>query len=511
MTKWFLISSIILLSAFALPSVSLALEEAGSVLANPTVLKETIEKIANVRKALKLSATTSKACETPSSPNCTFSGYCDKLADKAQSFYLYQDEQDHQVPNFQMLSYVQVAEACARKPFPQAAVNDPFVYPEQLASAEKAGSVEQKKKNLAKYNKELQRARGIFADVQIRITKILESRRTAGNSTEIDNMISRIKTAKFTGPKLGDGIYTLSAEGCESPNAFYDPGKHTVTVCPQFLNLPDAALFTTLSHELGHSIDPCSMVFSYSQGKKGLEMDYPDFMGGDGKKGKAKIAAISVDKNPMSGILACLQTSSSLGVKIPTKESMLSAIDKEEDDLRKEVAADSDSGAVGQEEDGIPRGELGDATMAGFDDSRKAIREHYDTYKNCSSFSSNGHMQEAWSDWVASQTLASKVSEISDSKKAKEYAFTSEAVFLSIGCQNIAQAALNKVKAANGQCSYLDEVSKLMAGLNNEGKSGSDSHPPTDNRVNRLMFVKPEVQNALGCKASSESNGSECK
>ncbi|MDG0816794.1 hypothetical protein [Bdellovibrio svalbardensis] len=476
---------------------------------NSQAVQEMIQKIGQVREALKISAASSQACETPTSRNCSFGGYCGEFADKAQSFYLYQDEDGHQIPNFQMLSYMRVGEACTRQPFPQALVSDPFVYPELLVSAEKAGGAEQQKKNLARFNKELGRARSIFADAQKRMVKVLESRRTKGNAAEINNMITRIKTAKFVSPKLGDGIYSLSAEGCESPNAFYEPSKHSVTVCPQFLNLPDAALFTTLSHELGHAIDPCSVAFSYSQGKKDLELNYPTFMGGSGEKGKIKISAIPTNKNPLASVISCLQKPSSIGVQVPSKSGLINKINEEEDALREEAAANSEEGGEGGEQSGIPKGELGDATIAGFEDQRKIINTHYDAFKGCSEFTGSGHLQEAWSDWLAAETLAGKIKDIPDSKKARQYAFASESVFLSIGCENVKQSVVSKIKAVTmGKCPFLDEVESLMAEASAEG---SGTHPSTDLRVDRVMFAKPEIQKALGCKASSENNGSECK
>lgn len=490
----------LLIFSLMFSSFSARADDEGSSAPDSAAMQELIGKIARVREALKISASGSQACETPNASNCTFESYCGQLAGKTQDFYLYQDEDGRQIANEQMLFFVQVAETCARKPFPQAAVEDPFVYPEQLTNADKAGGPEKLKKNLERYNKELKRVSGIFAETQARVIKVLESRKNKNNAAGINNMIKRIKMTTIKTPKLGDGISNLSAEGCESPNAFYQYEKTSLTVCPQLFNLPDAALFSAIAHELGHAIDPCAMALSYSKKGQDFEPDFPEFMHGKGLNKRAEIAAFPPSKNPMASVIACLQQPSSIGVTIPSQKQLLSKIDQEENNLRKEVSERDE------------KAELSEVVLANFEDSRKIIKDNYETYKGCSTFTDNGHLQEAWSDWVASQALADKVSDFQDSQKAKKYAFASQAFFFSRECENVAQASLEKVKAeTQSQCSYFNKVEEKLAERRSKGGDEDREHPAPSRRLNRLIYVQPEIQKALGCKGSSENNGSECK
>lgn len=468
-------------------------------------MKESINKITQLRKSLAASAGASVACETPNSPNCSFQNYCGAFADKAQSMYLFQDVDGRQVPNFQMAMYLDVAEACARRPFPQAAVQDPFVYPEQLISAEKAGGAAQLKKNMARYQEALIRTRTIFEDARKGVIEMLKARRTGNNAAEIDNMIQRIQSAKMATPKLGDAKYSLSVEGCEAPNAFYSPSKHEITICPQFMNMPEASLYATISHELGHAIDPCTMSFGFSKDKDGLAMSVPEFMGGVPASGKEVFKALKASANPYSSVISCLQKKSSIGVEVPSAQEMLSRIDKDEKELLEESRGDNTT----ELESGSSAGDdLLDATKAQFEDQRNVIRNHYDEFKYCSTFSNNGHMQESFADWVASQTVAKKIDGIQDSAKAKSFAFASNSVFFSIDCENVHQAVVSKIKAAAGaQCSYLDGMEKIIK----ESGEGHGDHPETSSRVNRIMFAKPEIKKALGCSSSGGDTGDECK
>lgn len=458
--------------------------------------EEAIRKISQVREALKLSTTSSNACTTPIAPNCTFESYCSKFADKGQNFYLYQNEEGRQVPNFQMIINLRFAESCLRKPFPQAVISDPFAYPEQLIDEAKAGGKENLKRNLERYNLEVNRAQKIYRDTQSRILALLEKRRTPSNSAAISNMIKRVKMTNFTSPKLGNGLETLSSQGCELPNAFYSPAQNEVTICPQLLNLPDASLVATIAHELGHSIDPCTMVHTYSKNSEGkIELNSPAYLDGvDTTAPRPEIQAVPAEQNPLKSIISCLQSPSSIGAKTPSKKDLIADIDREQEALRAETADERD-------------GELGDTTLAIFEDRRRLVREHYTLYQHCGQFTNNGHMQEAFSDWLSAQILSEKVSGIGNTEKARQYAFESQAVFWGTGCDNIRQATTQRIQQSTGpQCPTYEETLKQIT---SNTETRESTHPPTADRLNRITFAKPEIQRALGCKPGA--NGNECK
>jgi hypothetical protein len=276
------------------------------------------------------------------------------------------------------------------------------------------------------------------------------------------------------------------------PNAFYTPTNNEVLICPQFLNLPDAALFATISHELGHAIDPCTTTYTYSRAPGGnLELNLPDYLeGAEPKNTPPELPAIRPEINPLKNVVACLKEPTSLGAKVPTMQNMLLAIDKDEAALRAEAAEDGS-------------GELGDATMAGFEDQRNAIRNHYSLYQNCGKFSGNGHIQEAFSDWLASQTIADKISELKSSDQIRQYAFESQAVFWGVGCENVKQAVHQHLERAAGPgCSNYEAAVKSFTSDNGEMHS---SHPTYADRINRIVFASPEMRKALGCQATGDA------
>ncbi|HEX7676453.1 MAG TPA: hypothetical protein VF412_19915 [Bdellovibrio sp.] len=457
-----------------------------------------VGKLSLLRETLKRSSLNVPECGTPSSGPCTFANYCNAFSNKGTDFYLYKDDQGHTIPNFAMTTTVTYGESCMRRPFAQSAVNDPFVYSEQLVSAKKAGGKAALQKNKDLYAKELARTRSIFNDVQARVVKVLESRRNSQNAGEIDNMISRVKSVEFKNPTLGDGIYSMAADGCEGPNAFYSPQNHNITICPQLMNMPEASLFTTIAHELGHTFDPCATAYSYSKRDGKPSLNLPEFMGGASDRAKPLFSAIPTQKNPMNKVIACLQTAKSINVKNPTKQEMLDKINKDEEELRQESQGDNDS---------TQPVELGDATVAGFNDQRASLDQNYQNYQYCDSYTGNNYIKESFADWVSSQALGQKVSEIQDAGKAKEYAFTSQALFMSMDCDNLKQAAMNAVRGAVGNfCPTLNEVEAMLK--SSEGGHEGD-HPLTSSRVDKIYFAAPQIQKALGCKP--DQNTEECE
>lgn len=459
--------------------------------------EEAIKKISQIREALKLSTSQGEVCTIPTSKNCTFESYCSEFAKKGQNFYLYENKEGRKIVNFHMQMNLKLGEACVKNAFPQALVSDPFSYPELLESETKAGGKQNIKKYRSLAEKELRRAESLFVDTKEKVIQLLEKRRTSTNKSEIDNMIQRVQRTRFASPKFGDKMDSLAAQGCEMPNAFYDPNENSVTLCPQFLNLPDAALVSALAHEIGHSIDPCAMTYTYSKnGDNTLELDPPAYLGGlESTKSTPEVKAVFPDKNPLNDVIACLKSPASLGVKTPSQKEMLAAVDKMESDLRNEMNVDEENG------------DLGDATMAAFEDQRNTIRNSYQKYQNCSRFTNNGHAQEAFADWMAAEVIGEKISQIKNSEQARQYAFESQAIFFSTGCENIKQATANKIKNATGpNCEMFAEIMEKIKSLQAENVS---THPETAARVNRVILAKPELQKALGCKTGQ--NGKFCK
>lgn len=460
-------------------------------------LQSMLKKVEQMRSHLKISASRSTACDTPAGTNCTFESYCDKFAAKATDFYLYQDSEGRQVPNFQMLTYMTFADYCVGSPFAQPAVLDPFADPELLFNEQKAGGKDKLRQNKERVQQEVARSKVIFAEAQQRIIKFLQSRRDSKNGAGIDNMIARIKSVRFQVPRLDGDYVELVEDGCETPNAFFQPSNSSITICPQMMNMPDASLFSTMVHEFGHAIDSCSMAFENS--KQGRIL--PEWMDGMTSPAPAVRAGVSPAKNPFHSVLTCLQSKESLGVKVPAKKDLLSKVDMDIASLRGEMSSEEMGGGEEGEQ-------FTDAAEAIFDEQKKNISSHYDNFKHCSSFSGSGHMQEAFSDWLSSQVLADKIATIPESAKAREYAFASQAVFYGTGCENVSQVALNKVDASMGdKCQPLANLKDYLT--SGDAEILEASHPKNSGRINRVIYAKAELRKALGC--SGGENAKECK
>nr|BFD68153.1 hypothetical protein HAGR004_31750 [Bdellovibrio sp. HAGR004] len=460
-----------------------------------------LQRLSQVRTALKASAGASVACETPQSASCDFSGYCGKLAEKAGDFYLYRDKEGRTIPNTQLIGALSIAEFCAKNPFPQSVVQDPFVFVDQFLSEEKAGGKEQFQKNRAALKAAEQRVEKVFTDMKTRVIRMLESKRTAENSAAIDNMIGRIRTVKYKPANTNGNYGDLAMQGCVGPNGYYSPDEHAITVCPQSMNMPEASLFSLMAHEIGHAFDPCTMAMGRSQ--EGLIE--PDWIEGRRAAGKEVFAPVFMEKNPFKSVVACLQSPSSLNVKIPSMKNLLSNVDKFEQDLKNEMSEMEDLQGEGEE------APARDATMARFEDERQRIRDNYDKFKYCSMLTNSGHIGEAFSDWIAAEALASKIKEIPEAGKRQEFAFASQAHFYGTGCSNILESSLNKINSATqGACPELQEFMKHQAsGGRHNDPYHVDSHPATGQRVDRIYYAKPELREALGCKGGN--HGQACK
>lgn len=455
-----------------------------------------ISQLQKVRQQLSQSAGASTDCKTPEAANCNFQDYCQQFAGKGKDFYLYQNAEGRQVYNFHLIDNISTAETCLGKKFSRAPVQDPFAYPEQLIDPVKAGSSQKVRENFQRYLKEIKRTEKIFSDVQDRMVQVLKSRRTQENSKAIDNMIARITTVKISTADANE-IATPAIKGCDIPNAGYNPSDHKITVCPQLMNLPDAALFSILAHELAHPIDPCTMAMSYTRDRGVISLSDVDFRTEEPPPKDPFFAAIKTNANPFKSTISCLQKPESLGVQIPQMESIVTSTIKETEDAigtKEEIAA---------YQDGM-YSDVTDLARAQLEEKVQGIRVHYPEFKQCYNLSGSGHMTEAFADWMSSQVLKQKISDIPDSGIAKTYAAESQMFFMAISCQNIAQSAATVVRPLiQGKCSGQ------LADIEATRDAESPTHPATHKRVSRIMYAPAEIQKALGCK--KDAGLIECK
>ncbi len=409
----------ILLCLFLFSSVAMAQGPLSRMPSSSNSYEDVILKLNQVRSKLSHS-TSAQTCIDSNDVECSFKNICGNLSGNENNFYLYKDDNGHGVPNYPLLTSLNFFEACLRRPFQKAAVSDPFVYPEQLVDAKKAGGVKNLKANQALYKKQSDRISALFKDSQKNIISVLKSKINENNKNEIESFIKRIDTVNLDLVKMTEGSISVNTAGCEMPNAFYRYESHRVVVCPQIMNLPDGALFEILSHEIGHSIDPCSTSFGLAQIGKGRyrRIDL-DIESENLSSGPVVLKEIPLDKLPTQNVLSCLQAKESLGVLLPSKAELLAKLDdvikKTPDDLY-------------------------------LQSKRDRTDQKYEKFKYCSDVSGSGHLQEAFADWVASEALNKKLANVADASSRNKLAFESQLFFASLDCENIKNSAREQMK-----------------------------------------------------------------
>ncbi|WP_340596172.1 hypothetical protein [Bdellovibrio sp. GT3] len=405
-----------------------------------------------LRTEISQSEKSAVACEVPQVAKCDFGDYCQQLRSQSQNFYLYKNSAGKSVPNFFFIRLAKQVEGCLGKPLPEVDSQNPFVNPLKLD------------KTSAAYNSELKRVRSIFSDVQRRAVALLESRRMPENTAQIDQEIQRVKSVKMASPLFKDA-FAMEKAGCTLPNASYQSDDNTIVVCPQLLNLPDSTLFSLLSHEISHSVDPCNA--------------HKHIAG----------TAVPAGKNPMQDVVSCLAKSSSMGAKTVSEKDIIARITSEETDLAKEL------------------GPLSPEVKAEFKKRRLDVSGNFATHQHCRGFSGSADMQEGFADWMSSKLVAQKTAEFKDPQQAKEFAYESQLFIAGSECQNVKVAAINRVAAAvEKDCPPFAEYKNMLLNPSEYQDSSTVPHPASSRRVNKILFAPTEIQKALGCKADSKTS-----
>ncbi|QDK46714.1 hypothetical protein DOM22_16915 [Bdellovibrio sp. ZAP7] len=460
---------------------------------------ELLKKFERAGNSLKV-VSQAPECSIPSPENCSFEGYCGKLASRGQSAYLYQDSQGYSIPNFQYMRFAEAARLCGSKVSVPPSL-DPFIEPSLFVDVQKAGGPENLGKNKERLAVATTRATKVVEETREKVLSMLSKRKNGKNNAQIDNIIERVKTVRIKMADPGNAA-EMASSGCESPNAAYDPDMHQMVLCPQITNMPEGSLFAVVAHEFGHSFDPCSSVLDYT--KDGAK--FPDWMEVmvKPKSGPVIIPGIKSADNPFASAISCLQKPESINVQIPSKEKLISAMRQRGAFLNDETqeARDEEQSDDGQEDEGSASR---DASQARVQDGIDNLNKYYDGYKGCAAVSQSILIDESFADWVSSQVLAEKMSTL-PTEKAEEFAFASTGIFVSTACPEIATQTSDTAKALAPKCSALE---KFVANTQHVESSLELPHPDTALRVNRIYFAKPEIKKALSCKGGE--TGTECK
>lgn len=461
-------------------------------------LHEVVKKIERAQTALNPSTS---RCETSTStevPSCTFENYCGNLHAKSQDLYLFRDSEGHQLQNLLMVKYLEevnsteTAKSCLPPLFDQFLRADPFVNPRLLFDEKLAGGRKKMREHHERVQKGLTRTQKIVTDVQNRLVQFLRDRKTPSNAREMDNLIARVRAIQFQTPPLDKTMAELEAYGCSSANAYFEFNENAIRVCPQMMNFPEATLFSILAHELGHAIDSCVTSFDFSAtGRIPAE-----WMGYEKSQEPIKISSIPLAKHPFKDTLRCLQSPDSIGARIPSLKDMIGNIDKEFEMAKKNYEAAGISMSAEEQAQ----------AKTNFKEQKEQIKKNYKNFQHCKEFSKSADLQESFGDWISSEMVAEKLANISDSKKAKEFAFMSMALFYSNDCDNIRQSVLSKFSAsAKKGCHFEFDADATKKA--NDAMTEID-HPTSARRINRVLYAHPAIQKALGCRPLD--NGREC-
>jgi hypothetical protein len=470
--------------AFILVIKSWALESLPNENLNDQNYQMLFNKIEKMRQTLSQSAQSSGPCSGKVSENCSFTEICKNFSGSEKEAYLYQDQEGHQLPNYPLLSTVSQAEACLQKPFLKAPIQDPFLYPELFVNAGKAGGKKELKRNRNKLAKEKKRTQEIFKDAQERTISMLQKKGNASNLAQIEALIARVRSVRLEAAELGDGEVTLSAAGCEMPNAFYQRESHKVVLCPQVLNLPEGTLFQILSHELGHSIDPCTLAFSYSKNKMlGYTQNTSEFFFGANEKYEISLPAFSSQSLPIKNVLSCLEANKEMDLEVPSQSVLIQ-------NIKKEMALD-------------PENPYLEARI-------EQVSKNYSQFKYCSAISGQEKIQEAFADWVSAEALNEKLSNQVNASQNKKVALEFQLFMAGIDCENVKKAsskwASDLKHDPKNKC--LDVKSTLA--VNSE--VSKRTHPKSQDRVDQILLTKPENRKALGClQSQTAAHGKNCE
>lgn len=414
---------------------------------------------------------------------------------------------------------------------------NPFFDGMLLQIPDAAGGEEKVRENQKKFQAELTRTYNLFLDAKKDVITVLKKRKNGSNDDEIENLIQRIETIKYMEPK----VESLFAGSCGSPNAYYNPFNHEFTICPQMLQSPDATLQMIITHELGHSIDPCIASYSLQQHTgekkrnpqgdvmresmnvflkqmkavefnpkipKQSEVMYSSFdpemvaqvygSGLNNHQSREVLAGVPLSKNPFASVVTCLQSGRSVSAR-------MGDIEGAKRNVLENIKTLKESGAP----DSHPQVQSLKATLARLD-------SHYVEKKSCGYMGSDkgpSQMQEAFSDWIASEVMAGKVeaaNKMGDREKAKQIAFEANGFFASMNCESFKLDIAEEVQQVMTRAGCQRRGTTLVEDLTNMSRH-EDPHPEGHARVSRIFMGHPTISETLGCKQPFLGGAKRCE
>ncbi len=390
--------------------------------------------------------------------------------------------------------------------------NNPFITMQLLTNIDAAGSKKKVLEYQAQVQKELNRSYNVFIDTKKMMIEVLKKRKNSQNNSEMDSIIKRVNAIQMSTEKL-------NSSSCSSPNAFYNPMRHDFTLCPQLMQMPDATLQTIIAHELGHSIDPCIVTFPLKTAThvtknpvntESFEVPFnlvlpkqndqfyfstdENFFKttvehNDKKMRTTEIAKpIQLNKNPFLSVISCLQTQGSIQATIGDTDYTKDVINKKINILKQSGASENNK------------------ELLRLKKTLKKLDTTIANQRTCSTLSSvegPSQIQETFSDWVAAEVIAEKISASKNHDEAQRIAFEANGFFGAVGCKSfdldITETANNALISAG--CNY--KASDFENDLDHIEPVRKSLHPEDYQRVNNIFLAHPEIAKSLSCQRQS--------
>lgn len=302
----------------------------------------------------------------------------------------------------------------------------------------------------------------LFSESQNNIIKFLETiKKNSSQTQQIDKMVEIVKTIK-----LDQSDTMTNSDLCISPNAFYLPTAHSLTICPSLLSYPEDTILMILGHEIGHSIDPCVLSFvAASLGKKTI---------------------IPVDKSVFKNQIQCLRSQNSINARFNQKDLQINSLNNSINELKIHNAPQD--------------------VVNKFQDLKEYV-EKLDSSISCNSTNEKpAQISEAFADWISTEAIGLKFKQNINKSKNKESAILHSLYFTANRCPifPLKLSDESKLKLKKWNCGPGENVQNQYLKFLAENQSHTmDSHPKDFDRINKILMTHPEFKKYLSCNSSS--------
>lgn len=325
-------------------------------------------------------------------------------------------------------------------------------------------------------------ARSRTEGIRGRLIAFMETRarNNPSQAQALNGMIARLRTVIVNLPMGGTPD---AMKSCPSPNAFYDPTKHSIVICPQMIGMPMEQLEFAIAHEMGHAVDPCNASLPLNQISGSAEVGYSILEGTPGTPVSSTelVAGTPYNENPFSEVLVCLGRN---------------------DSMRAPPVRRSESRRVTREVLRRSRGGMGDVDE--LKEAHKTVGDFAETHAGCDMLPGQTKQQEAFADWLAAE-VATNIQPGSSLLDLGTFLLTDcptgdisdnlRPVFTYLSSRNCLPSGMEGVPAGLS----MSETLSQMQVLSQWEQAVHDSHPPAIDRVNRLMLQNNQLRNQIGC------------